>query len=123
MTVAMLRTILLRVYPNDHIVFNEYGDGPGADRDAPTGRRNFLSNLRGSWCEDHKLFAWADKGQWSTDQEKSQQARREGDRFRKGFEPVFVDFTKGGTLFVVMFLVQVSLWLFVAVLSVQLNGR
>lgn len=117
-TVAMVRIILSRVYPNEHVVFNEYGDGPGADRDAPTGRRNFLSNLMGSWSEDHKLFAWADKGQWSTDQEQSLEARQEVDRFRKGFEPVFVDFTKGGTLFVVMFLVQVSWWLFMAIFSV-----
>ena len=106
MTLAILRTIFLRIYPNEYIVFNECGDGGNGN--APVGRRNFFSRVMRSLSEDHKLFAWADKGQWGSDQEQSLQARREGDRFRKGFEPVFVDFTKEGTLFVVLFLVQVG---------------
>lgn len=109
MTLVILRTIYLRVYPNEYIVFNDYGD-EGVNHNAAlvAGRRNFISKLRRSWSVDQNLFAWADKGRWKTDQAQGLQARQEGDRFRQGFEPMFVDFTKYGTLFVVLFLVEVS---------------
>lgn len=110
MTLVIVRAIYLRVCPNEYIIFCSSG-GVGINHDAASvgSMRTFFSRLRISWSVDRKLFAWADKGQWKTDQAQSLQARQEGDRFRKGFEPVFVDFTKFGTLFVVLFLVEVSL--------------
>lgn len=66
-----------------------------------------LSRFRTSWREDYSLFSWADKGQWETVETKEERVQREGDWFRIGFEPVFVDYTKRGTLFLVATLVEV----------------
>lgn len=53
------------------------------------------------------MFSWADKGRWETVDVQDPQTRRDGDRFRIGFEPIFVDYTKSGVWFVGFFLVQV----------------
>lgn len=67
-----------------------------------------MSRFKSSWTEDYSLFSWADKGQWETVQTENRQLSREGDRFRIGFEPVFVDYTKRGTCFVMISLVEVG---------------
>lgn len=100
------RTILVRVRPNVLLVFNSYADD-GVDSTSPNGNRTFISRFKSSWKEDYSLFSWADKGQWETAQTGDRQASREGDWFRIGFEPVFVDYTKSGTWFVVISLVEV----------------
>lgn len=58
--------------------------------------------------EDYSLFSWADKGQWETVQTPGRYVSRDGDWFRIGFEPIFVDFTKRGSWFIVISLLSVS---------------
>ncbi|CAB1116602.1 unnamed protein product [Ectocarpus sp. CCAP 1310/34] len=86
MFVAVLRTFFVRVRPNTPIVF--------------------LSKVRAGWEEDHSLFAWANKGTWETAETDNEGIRREGQWFRIGFEPLFVDFTKSGAWFVAFTLVE-----------------
>ncbi|CAN0588780.1 unnamed protein product, partial [Laminaria digitata] len=81
--------------------------------------------------ESRSLTAWADAGQWVTVEKFHREsrpegdgfqitidedARREGDRFRIGFEPLFVDFTKAGSWFMVYSLVQSAMFASIGVL-------
>ncbi|CAN0570525.1 unnamed protein product, partial [Laminaria digitata] len=81
--------------------------------------------------ESRSLIAWADAGQWMTVERVHREsrpeddwfqitvdegARREGDRFRIGFEPLFVDFTKAGSWFMVYSLVQSAIFASIGVL-------
>lgn len=68
-----------------------------------------LNRFRSSWREDHSLFSWADRGQWETVPTMDGSVQREGDWFRIGFEPVFVDYTKRGSWFVLETLMEVCL--------------
>ncbi|CAN0007882.1 unnamed protein product [Ectocarpus fasciculatus] len=114
MFVAVLRTFFVRVRPNTLIVFtpNEAEDeaGGGGGGDTEEGQRarpsGFLSKVRAGWEEDHSLFAWANKGTWETAETENEGTRREGQWFRIGFEPLFVDFTKSGAWFVAFTLVE-----------------
>lgn len=100
MFVTLWRTISVRVQPDVLLVFNATEED---DR-----RGGVFSRFRTSWCEDYSLFSWADKGQWETAQTAEGQARRDGNWFRIGFEPVFVDYTKIGTWFLLLQLVEVG---------------
>ncbi|CBN79737.1 hypothetical protein Esi_0430_0011 [Ectocarpus siliculosus] len=112
MFVAVLRTFFVRVRPNTLIVFTpkEADDDTGDAGDAEEGQRarsaSFLSKVRAGWEEDHSLFAWANKGTWETAETDNEGTRREGQWFRIGFEPLFVDFTKSGAWFVAFTLVE-----------------
>ena len=81
----------------------------------------FFSRFKSSWSEDYSLFSWADKGQWETVKTENRQLSREGDWFRIGFEPVFVDYTKRGTWFVMVSLVEVGGEVFVRASAVPLR--
>lgn len=96
----------MRIHPNVLLMFRSYTED-AAGRGAPNSTGGFLARLRTSWTEDYSLFSWADKGQWETVQTASSGVSREGDWFRIGFEPVFVDYTKSGTWFLVISLVEV----------------
>lgn len=109
--IAMVsRIICVRVLPDDVIVFETTTDqdnpegGRGDQQQHPT----FFSRVKAGWEESNSLFAWADKGQWTTTENADQSARREGDWFRIGFEPLYVDFTKHGSWFMIFSLVQVQ---------------
>lgn len=67
----------------------------------------FLSRFTSSLAEGNGLFSWADKGQWETVETENRRVSREGDWFRIGFEPIFVDYTKRGTWFIVILLIEV----------------
>lgn len=54
------------------------------------------------------MVAWADKGHWQATDMMDEKTAREADRFRTGFEPLFVDFTQSGAWFVVFTLAEVS---------------
>lgn len=97
------RSVLVRVRPDDLIVFKLSSDEHMGASDS----RGVLSKIREDWKEGRSLFSSLDKGQWHTVHTSDEDTRREGDRFRIGFEPLFVDFTKSGTWFVVISLVQV----------------
>lgn len=106
MFVIVWRTVSVRVRPNDLLVFAPIADG--ANGNAPNSGRGFLSKFKTSWNENYSLFSWADKGRWETVQSVDPQAVREGDWFRIGFEPVFVDYTKSGTWFAMFCFVEAS---------------
>lgn len=107
MFVTVYRTVRWRVHPHDHLVFQHYPDGEHGD--APNSRPpGFCSKFKTSWAEDYSLLSWADKGQWETVVTEDSQAVRERDWFRIGFEPIFVDFAKSGTWFVVISLAEVT---------------
>ena len=44
------------------------------------------------------MFAWADKGEWVS--KNDEDVDLDSRRFRIGFEPLFVDYTQRGTLYV-----------------------
>eukprot|EP00903_Cladosiphon_okamuranus_P021834 g20077.t1 len=113
MFVTVFRTLLVRVRPNVLLVFKPFDND-----DVPNSRGGFLSRFKTSWTEDYSLFSWADKGQWETVQVADREASREGDWFRIGFEPVFVDYTKRGTWFVVISLVE---WAAIALVGVLID--
>lgn len=48
------------------------------------------------------MFEWADKGAWRCSQ--SEDDDFDGRKFRIGFEPLFVDFTKEGAVYIVFLL-------------------
>ena len=73
----------------------------------------FLSRFKTSWTKNYSLFSWADKGQWETVQMENREVSRQGDWFRIGFEPVFVDYTKRGTWFIMISLIEVGYVVFV----------
>lgn len=103
---SVCRAINVRVCSNTLLIFNACSvDDDG--RSAPFSHDGFLSKLKNSWSENESLFSWADKGRWETVDVQDPQTRRDGDRFRIGFEPIFVDYTKSGVWFVGFFLVQV----------------
>lgn len=103
MLVMVWRTIIVRVRPDALIVFK-----PCSSEDNLGGNsHNFASRFRAGWKEGLSMFSWADKGRWHTVETSDDSDRKKGDWFRIGFEPLFVDFTKSGTWFVVIFLVQV----------------
>ena len=103
MFAMICRTIIVRVRPDDLITFESSGLVGNVDDD----QRSFFSRVKTGLKESGSLFAWADKGQWATTERARQDARQEGDSFRIGFEPIFVDFTKEGSWFMAFALVQV----------------
>lgn len=108
MVLLCFRTFRVRVIPDTLVVFkpkewaaDEY------DRAAGGGTPGFFSRVRTSMREDKRLFAWADSGAWRTAETADVDTRREGDQFRIGFEPLFVDFEKTTAWFMVYSLVEV----------------
>ena len=121
MFAMVCRTLILRVRPDDLIVFEQTTD-PNNPTDGTKDKESFFSRVVASWKGSHSLISWADAGQWVTVERSYTEsrpdddwfqisvdvdARRDGDRFRIGFEPLFVDFTKAGSWFMVYSLVQV----------------
>lgn len=121
MFVMVCMTIMLRVR-SDALVAFEPSIDPGNPKHGLDCKGNFFSRVIISWKESRSLISWADAGQWVTVERVStesrpeddyfhtsidEDARREGDRFRIGFEPLFVDFTKAGSWFMIYSLVQV----------------
>ena len=89
----------------------------------PTPPPSFLSKVKTGLIEDHSLFAWADKGAWETVDALDEQTRREGDWFRVGFEPLFVDFTQKGSWFMVYTLLEVGSFFVDSLKRLLENGR
>lgn len=110
MVMLSYRTFRVRVRPDALIVFKpnlEPGDDLDSDR-----KRSLLSKIKTGLVEDHSMFAWADQGSWKTVETEDEETRREGDQFRIGFEPLFVDFTKRTSWFMVYSLVEVRVLVF-----------
>ncbi|CAM9800080.1 unnamed protein product [Ectocarpus fasciculatus] len=105
MVILSYRTHRVRVAPDTLIVFKPAGEdeNDGADGTVPS---SFLSKVRTSLKEDHSMLAWANTGAWETVEAADEETVREGDQFRIGFEPLFVDFTKKTSWFTVYFLLE-----------------
>lgn len=60
--------------------------------------------FRDGWRNTHSVFDWAGKGTWkcSADEEMNFEERK----FRIGFEPLFVDFTQEGAIYITFLLVK-----------------
>lgn len=129
--VTVWRTLSVRVLPDSLLVFRERqgrdalavssfaeradgqqehgaSDSRGSEHQGSGGSARVLGKLRNSWREERGLFACADRGQWETVSTTDAAVRREGDRFRIGFEPIFVDYSKGGAWYIILSLVKVS---------------
>ncbi len=115
MIVMVSRTFFTKVRPDESIVFmprandNEDIDESTSSvtRGSFSSTRSFASKVQTSLKEDHSMFAWANKGRWESVPTTDTQVKRERDWFRIGFEPLFVDFTKNGSWFVVYTLIEV----------------
>ncbi|CAM9575765.1 unnamed protein product [Ectocarpus sp. 8 AP-2014] len=107
MIVLSYRTHRVRVAPDTLIVFKPTGEeeNDGTDGTVPS---SFLSKVRTGLKEDHSMFAWANTGAWETVETPDEETVREGDQFRIGFEPLFVDFTKKASWFTVYFLLEMT---------------
>lgn len=97
------RTVLVRVRSDALLVFTPV---PEEERSG-----TIFARFQRSFKADQSLFSWADKGQWETAETGDERAQREGDCFRIGFEPVFVDFTKRGVWYLLISLVEVRVCL------------
>ena len=121
MIVMVSRTFFSKVLPDDNIIFKARADddaaadestssSEGDEGNASSSTRSFATKVKNSLKEDHSMFAWANKGQWESVESSDAEVKRERDWFRIGFEPLFVDFTKNGSWFVVYTLLEVSLF-------------
>lgn len=125
MITMICRTFRVRVRPDALIVFRPNAE-EGGDSDEATGaetpggggsgskKPGFFSRVCTGVKEDHSMFAWADTGGWETAETAeaaSEETRLEADRFRAGFEPLFVDFSKRGSWFMVYCLLEVHCFL------------
>lgn len=101
------RTVTIRVRSDALIVFKKreaQGNLGDTNKGAAISR---ISRLREGWNNNVSIFAWADKGQWMTTDMMDEDTTREANRFRIGFEPLFVDLTQSGAWFVVFTLAEV----------------
>lgn len=58
--------------------------------------------ISNGWRTGDSVFEWADKGAWKC--RTSEDEDFDGRKFRIGFEPLFVDFTKQGAIYIVFLL-------------------
>eukprot|EP00903_Cladosiphon_okamuranus_P014942 g13833.t1 len=113
MLIMTARTYCVRVHSDALIVFN-----PKDDPADPAASSTVFSKVASGWKKDHSLFTWADKGQWETVETTDEDTKREAAWFRIGFEPLFADFTKAGSWFIVYTLVE---WAVLACIGVLCN--
>ncbi len=111
MVILCFRTFRVRVIPDTLIVYEPKDGAEGNDDRGGGGGGSspgFFSRVRTALREDKCLFAWADRGTWKTVETADADTRREGNQFRIGFEPLFVDFEKTTAWFMVYSLVEVT---------------
>ncbi|CAN0508745.1 unnamed protein product, partial [Laminaria digitata] len=63
---------------------------------------NMCRGFRDGWRNGRSVFEWADKGAWRCST--SEELDFDGRKFRIGFEPLFVDFTKEGAVYIIFLL-------------------
>lgn len=69
--------------------------------------RFVVSSFRGfckAWTSGSSMFEWAEKGQWAS--KNNEDVDLDSRKFRIGFEPLFVDYTQKGTLYVTFLLFE-----------------
>lgn len=99
--IMVSRTIFLRIFSDSLVEFRYFPSGYNH-------RNSWLSNIWKRFKEEGSLLSFANRGRWQTVETRNEARLREGNRFRLGIEPLFVDFTKWGTVFVVVSLLEVS---------------
>ncbi|CAN0166666.1 unnamed protein product, partial [Ectocarpus sp. 4 AP-2014] len=114
MVAMVARTHRVRVRSDALIVFTSNETDEGS-----TGKPTLYSKMITGLKKDSSLFAWADKGQWKTVQTADEDARRDADWFRIGFEPLYADFTQAGSWFVVYTLIE---WAALACIAVLVDN-
>ncbi|CAM9696266.1 unnamed protein product, partial [Ectocarpus sp. 4 AP-2014] len=57
-----------------------------------------------AWTSGSSMFEWAEKGQWAS--KNNEDVDLDSRKFRIGFEPLFVDYTQKGTLYVTFLLFE-----------------
>lgn len=65
-------------------------------------KNDIISGFRDGWRNGRSVFEWADKGAWRCST--SEELDFDGRKFRIGFEPLFVDFTKEGAVYIIFLL-------------------
>lgn len=100
MVILVTRALFMQVLPGSLIEFRYFSKEDVCS--------NWLSRIQKSWEEERSVLAWANQGRWHTIETTDEGKMREGNWFRIGFEPLFVDFTKSGTWFMIFSLVKVS---------------
>lgn len=101
LVILVTRALFMRVLPESLIEFRYFPKEDGVSS-------TWLSRVQKSWTEERSVLAWANQGRWHTIETTDEGKMREGNWFRIGFEPLFVDFTKSGTWFMIFSLVKVS---------------
>lgn len=104
MFVAVWHTLRKWIHPGISVVFTT---NDTADSGSATGSPGFFSKLKTSIVDDQSMLSWADKGAWETGEATNPQDVQERDWFRIGFEPMFVDYTKSGTWFILFSMIEV----------------
>ena len=91
----------MRVLPDVLLVFKRFEANENS-------QHGFFTRMRTKSLLGYSMFSWADKGEWETVTTSGDvETIRNGDWFRIGFEPVFVDYTKEGTWYLLISFVQV----------------
>lgn len=57
-----------------------------------------------AWSRGTSMFSWADKGQWISKNDENEDL--DSRKFRIGFEPLFVDYTQKGSMYVTFLLFE-----------------
>ncbi|CAN0101373.1 unnamed protein product, partial [Scytosiphon promiscuus] len=107
MTAMVTRTFFSKVKPDDLIVFKPCADDTNEIEGAlDRTTESFASKVKSSLLSNHSMFGWADKGNWESVETPGSDGKTERDWFRIGFEPIFVDFTKRGSWFIIYTLIE-----------------
>eukprot|EP00904_Undaria_pinnatifida_P005995 jgi/Undpi1/2525/HiC_scaffold_13.g05904.m1 len=96
--------------------YAKYIDAKNQDRDLYEQEK--LSTERGicgAWTSGQSMLTWADKGQWGSKNDEN--VDLESRKFRIGFEPLFVDYTQRGTIYVFSDALTVGLMVYASVLK------
>ena len=113
MIVMVSRTLFTKVGPEDNIAFMKRDEDGGINPSTHgagggSSTHSFTAEVKTSLREKHSMFAWANKGEWESVETSDTEVKQEQDWFRIGFEPLFADYTKKGSWFMVYMLLEVS---------------
>ncbi|CAM9933272.1 unnamed protein product, partial [Sphacelaria rigidula] len=73
---------------------------------------NFFKGVGHGWRTGDSVFSWADQGAWKCRTREDEDL--DGRKFRIGFEPLFVDFTKRGAVYIVFMMFK---WFVLGIVS------
>ncbi len=116
LVVMVSSTVFNNVLPDDVIIFKSRANDDkstfstnGAGGYLSSRARWFVAKIKTSLKEERSMFRWADKGHWESVETSDVDVKRESDWFLVGFEPLFADYTKDGSWFLIFSLIEVGL--------------